>query len=56
MPGPEFFQTVRGTRFYDHDVPRIAKGLERIAAALEEIAKRLPPEKQAEGEETDGSS
>lgn len=31
----EFFQTVMGHKFYEGDVPRIAKALERIATALE---------------------
>lgn len=34
-PGPEFFQTMMGRKFYDADVPRIANALERIATALE---------------------
>lgn len=38
---PEFFQTLMGKKFYDSDVPRIAKALERIAAALEQ--QRSPP-------------
>jgi len=33
--GPEFFQTVMGHRFYEGDVPRLVKALERIADALE---------------------
>ncbi len=33
----EFFLTRMGQRFYMADVPRIAKALERIAAALEKI-------------------
>lgn len=31
----EFWQSQRGAKFYDADVPRIAKALERIAAELE---------------------
>ena len=31
----EFHQTSQGKRFYDSDLPRLAKALERIAAALE---------------------
>lgn len=34
--GPEFFQTVMGHQFYDGTMPKIAKALERIAAALEQ--------------------
>lgn len=34
MPGPEFFQTRMGQRFYEVDVPRIVSALERIAEAL----------------------
>jgi hypothetical protein len=33
--GPEFFQTMMGRKFYEADVPRIAKGLERLIAAIE---------------------
>lgn len=35
--GPEFFQTVMGRKFYEADVPRALKALERIADALERI-------------------
>ncbi len=34
MPGPEFFQTAMGRRFYEHDVPRIAESLEHLAAVV----------------------
>lgn len=33
--GPNFFQTRMGQKYYEHDVPRIADALERIANALE---------------------
>lgn len=32
--GPEFFQTRMGQKFYEHDVPKITKTLESIAAEL----------------------
>ena len=38
--GPEFFQTYMGRAYYEGTMPRIAKALERIAAALEEANKR----------------
>lgn len=38
----EFFQTVMGKKFYESDVPRIAKALERIASALETRAPEKP--------------
>ena len=38
--GPSFFQTIMGHTFYEGTVPRIAKALERIAAALEEANKK----------------
>ena len=38
--GPEFFQTYMGRAYYEGTVPRIAKALERIAAALEEANKK----------------
>jgi hypothetical protein len=39
--GPEFFQTPMGRQFYDGTMPRIAKALDRVAAALE---KQLTPD------------
>lgn len=36
----DFFQTVMGRRFFEGDVPRIAKALERIADALEKLAEQ----------------
>lgn len=35
MPGPEFFQTRMGQKFYEYDVPRLAEALERLADQLE---------------------
>jgi hypothetical protein len=32
--GPEFWETVRGARFYDGQVPRLVKALEIIAERL----------------------
>jgi hypothetical protein len=40
----EFFQTRMGKKFYDADVPRITKALERIADALEESNKNAGPQ------------
>lgn len=40
MPGPEFFQTVMGKRFFEGTMPRIANSLQRIAMALEAIERR----------------
>lgn len=37
MPGPEFFQTVMGHRFYEGDVPAIRRHLESISGALVEL-------------------
>lgn len=31
----EFFQTMMGKKYYEHDIPKIAKQLQRIADALE---------------------
>lgn len=33
--GPEFFQTGMGKKFFEGDLPRLVKALERIAAAVE---------------------
>lgn len=35
-----FFQTVMGKKFYEADVPRFLRTLERIAVALEKIAEK----------------
>jgi hypothetical protein len=40
--GPEFFKTIMGRRFYEGDVPRIAKALEKIAKHLGEEPIKLP--------------
>ena len=39
MSETPFHQTVMGKRFYEHTLPRILEQLERIAAALEQLAK-----------------
>ena len=38
MPGPQFFDTIMGRRFYQGDVPKIGKSLESIAKSLEVLA------------------
>ena len=35
MPGPEFFQTVMGQRFYEGTVPKLIDAVTRVADALE---------------------
>jgi branched-subunit amino acid aminotransferase/4-amino-4-deoxychorismate lyase len=40
--GPEFFQTMMGRKFFDGDVPRLIKAIERLAHAVETI--NLPKE------------
>lgn len=35
MSGPGFWQTLMGKTYYEGTLPRIARALERIAAALE---------------------
>ena len=42
--GIEFFNTMMGRKFYEADVPRITKALERIATALEESNKNAGPQ------------
>lgn len=39
MPGPEFFQTPMGRRFYESTMPDIATALLRIAGVLEKPPK-----------------
>lgn len=39
MPGPEFFQPRMGQTFYEGNVPRLIKVLERIADSLEQLVK-----------------
>lgn len=50
MAGPEFFQTGMGRKFYESDVPRIAKALERIATALEARNKKEADEQNRKQE------
>lgn len=50
MPGPEFFQTRMGQKFYEADVPRIVKSLERIAEMLEIIGRLLERSKDEGGQ------
>ena len=47
---PEFHETRRGQIFYDHQVPRIVKALERLADAVEESnrLKKIELEKDQE--------
>jgi len=47
----EFHQTMMGRKFYEHDIPRMAKALERIANALEEQNKRTEGPSTEEMEE-----
>ena len=35
MPGPEFFQTRMGQKFYEHTLPELVKQIARVADALE---------------------
>ena len=40
MPGPRLFETRMGQQFYSRDVPDLVKALERIATALEALARQ----------------
>ena len=53
--GPSFFQTIMGHTFYEGTVPRIAKALERIAAALE-AANKLAAIPAAQDNNTNNNS
>ena len=37
MPGPEFFQTTMGQRFYEGTVPKLTHAVERVADLLEKV-------------------
>ena len=37
--GLQFHETVRGARFFDHQVPTLIKAIERLTAAIEENSK-----------------
>ena len=47
----ELHETMMGNKFYSHDVPRMAKAVERIADALEEQNKRTEGPSTEEMEE-----
>lgn len=40
MPAPEFHETKMGYNFYNRDVPKFIKAVERIADALEKMAEQ----------------
>ena len=48
--GLQFHETVRGTRFFDHDVPKLIKSITRLADAIEE-SNRLQQEALAVAKE-----
>jgi hypothetical protein len=37
MSGPQFFETLMGRKFFEADVPRALRALERLAAAIEAL-------------------
>ena len=47
----EFFQTVMGKRFFEGQVPKLIKALERIADALEDIAEQKESKDKEDGSE-----
>jgi len=51
----EFFQTRMGRKFYEVDVPNIAKSLEKIANFLEKNAKEKDHEPEREKNSTEPS-
>jgi len=40
----QFFQSMRGAKFFEADVPRLIRALERIADALEKLEARAKEE------------
>lgn len=42
MPGPEFFQTLMGQRFFNAQLPALIERLDHIAVALERIVSEEP--------------
>lgn len=40
--GPEFFQTLLGRKFYEHDFPELVRQLARLNNNLERITSALP--------------
>ncbi len=44
MSGPEFFQTPIGRKFFQGDVPKMIRLMERIAIALENLVGDLEEE------------
>lgn len=48
--GIQFHETVRGARFFDHQLPQLIKALNRVADEMEKS--RLANEKKAESNPT----
>jgi hypothetical protein len=54
MSGPEFFQTGMGRKFFEHDVPRIADALERLANLMQKLVD-MEEEREKGGSDADKS-
>lgn len=48
--GLQFYETVRGARFFDHQLPQLIKAINRVADEMEKS--RLANEKKAESKPT----
>ena len=47
----QFFETVMGKKFFEVQVPKLTKALERIADALEDIAEQKESKDKEDGTE-----
>ena len=45
MPGPQFFETVMGHKFYEHDVPRAADALVALNKVLCRVVEEMVKKK-----------
>lgn len=47
----QFFETGMGRKYYESDFPKMVKALDRIAVALEAIARAKPDDKEIKADE-----
>jgi hypothetical protein len=46
MPGPQFFQTAMGARFYEHTMPELVKQLKKLNDNLERMINQTAAKEQ----------
>lgn len=53
MPGPEFFETRMGRKFFEMDVPDLTEAINRLASAIEKANTLKEKEQNKKGAKND---